>query len=108
MLTTAIAQIEGVHVVSSAQIEDLLAPQDPANASLAWYLQAARRAKATTLFDGVIYPVAAEVRLDLRRIDVASGDVMTAWSARGPELGALVDSLTRRVSPELAPTPPAE
>ena len=108
MLATNLARATGVRVISNARMYELLAQfgsgRDSAAASI---MIAARRAGATELVDGALYELAdGQLRLDLRRVDLASGTVKGAFSVTGGEPFALADSGTARLLMVLGATAP--
>ena len=61
---------------------------------------ASPKAGATELIDGTLYArPGGRLRLDLRRTDLASGDLRTTHTAEGRDVFALVDSGTGRTWP---------
>jgi hypothetical protein len=79
MLATNLARIARIPVLSPA-----LQPTGGA--------AGAREAGATQLIDGTVYALASGlVRLDLRRVDLASGHIVDTHSASGPDMFALLD-----------------
>jgi DNA-binding SARP family transcriptional activator len=100
MLATALAQCTALRVVSTARMYELTSRMGPPGGtpSPQAYAGAARAAGATELLEGALYAVDdSTLRLDLRRIDLATGNVRQAYSiaARGPF--ALADSGTARL-----------
>jgi TolB-like protein len=84
MLATNLARVPGISVVSPARIEELRHVGTTA--------AAAREAGATQLIDGSVYALATGmVRLDLRRVDLASGHIVDVHSTTGPDMFALLD-----------------
>jgi serine/threonine protein kinase/tetratricopeptide (TPR) repeat protein len=100
LLATNLARSPTLRVVSNARLYELMgrgASNGPLDAGL--YNTAARRAGATMLVDGSLYALGGDsLRLDLRRIDVASGEVFAAYSVVARDLFTLVDSGTARVA----------
>ena len=108
MLATNLARTAGLRVISNARMYELLAQlgrgRDSGAASI---MIAARRAGATELVDGALYQLAdGQLRLDLRRIDLATGAVKGALSVTGGEPFALADSGTARLLAVLGATGP--
>lgn len=97
LLSTDLARVSGVHVVSHSRLYEVLGQigeKDPTSTSIA---DAARRAGATELLEGVLYRRGSSpgaLRLDLRRIELSTGVVSHAFSAEGTDLFSLVDSVT--------------
>lgn len=109
MLATNLARAPGVRVISSARMYELLGERASASdTSGTQVVTAARQAGATELIDGALYDVGPEhFRLDLRRVDLASGAVLQAYTIQAPDLFTLADSGTGRLVDDLggkAPT----
>jgi DNA-binding SARP family transcriptional activator len=84
MLATNLARVPGIAVVSPARIDELR--------HLGTTAAAAREAGATHLIDGSVYALATgPVRLDLRRVDLATGRIVDVHSTSGPDLFALLE-----------------
>jgi DNA-binding SARP family transcriptional activator len=104
MLATALARSPTVRVVSTARMYELgsrLGPagSDSASSSTA---RAARAAGATELLEGSLYALDdGTLRLDLRCVDIATGNVRTAHSVVAKNPFALADSSTARLIAEL-------
>jgi hypothetical protein len=72
------------------------------------YSAAARRAGASDLVDGALYAQAGGVlRLDLRRINLATGDILKALTVSGRDVFELVDSGTARLAETVGANGPA-
>lgn len=95
LLATDLARASGIAVVSSARVYDLLMANGRLDdTTRAGYLLAARRAGAAHLFDGSIFELPnGRYRLDLRRIDPATGLITADRSVTGTDLFAMVDTL---------------
>jgi DNA-binding SARP family transcriptional activator/TolB-like protein len=107
MLATNLARSPGLHVVSSARMHELLADADTSDFANAM-LTAARRAGAAELVDGVIFRRAdGRLRLDLRRTDLATGQVRSAHTVEGVDLFDLVELGTRELVTGLGLTAPS-
>lgn len=101
MLTTNLAQLEGLRVVSAQRLLDLLRqagreeteeiPDDLA-------LQIAAQSGARTLVRGSFMAVGSEIRMDVQLIDLGDGTVTTAEQARGSDVFALVDDVSAKLS----------
>jgi DNA-binding SARP family transcriptional activator/TolB-like protein len=104
MLATNLARIEGLQVVSTARLLELIARagQSPDAAA---YAAAARRAGASDLMEGGLHAVEGGLLLELRRVDLASGSVRGAWRIEGTELFGLVDSATSEIAVTLGRGP---
>jgi DNA-binding SARP family transcriptional activator len=99
MLATNLARAEGLEVVSTSRMYELAAQlRREGDSSDAVMARAARLAGATHLVDGALYEVSpGRLRLDLRKVDVATGSVKSAHTAEGTDLFVLADSGTRRI-----------
>ena len=112
MLTTNLAQLEGLRVVSAQRLLDLLRqagrgateaiPDDLA-------MQIAARSGARRLLHGSFMAVGDEVRVDVQMIDLEDGTVAAAEQSRGSDVFALVDDVSARLSrqmlgPAITPT----
>jgi DNA-binding SARP family transcriptional activator len=111
MLATNLARVSALRVVSNARMYEIVsqmraAPgQDTLGATL---VAAARRVGATELVDGAVYDIGGgRLRLDLRRVDLATGDVRQALSVIGGDPFALADSGTARLVAALGGNGPA-
>ena len=104
MLTTNLAQIEGLRVVSAQRLLDLLrqAGREETEAipdDLA--LQIAAQSGARRLLRGSFMAVGDEVRVDVQLIDLEDGTVAAAEQARGSDVFALVDDVSARLSGQM-------
>jgi DNA-binding SARP family transcriptional activator/tetratricopeptide (TPR) repeat protein len=109
LLATNLARVEGLHVVSTARMLELLRRTAAAggDTTAAAVLSAARLAGATELIDGIVYTRPdGRLRLDLRRIGVRNGDILQAQTVEGADLFALVDSGTARLVAAHGAAPP--
>ncbi len=109
MLATNLARSTGLRVVSNARMVEMgqqLSSSSDSDAVRS--LVAARQAGATELVDGALYELApGQLRLDLRRVDLASGAVLQAYTVQGGDLFALADSGTQRLVQDLGATAPS-
>jgi tetratricopeptide (TPR) repeat protein len=101
MLTTNLAQLDGLRVVSAQRLLDLLRqagreeteaiPEDLA-------LQIAAQSGARALVRGSFVAVGSDVRLDVQLIDLEDGTIVAAEQSRGSDVFALVDDVSARLS----------
>ncbi len=99
MLATNLARIEGLRVVSNARMVEVMRQAGGGTDTAASTVAAARQTGATELVDGSLYNVGAgQYRLDLRRVDLATGAVLHAYTVQGADLFALADSGTARLA----------
>ncbi|HEX5818316.1 MAG TPA: BTAD domain-containing putative transcriptional regulator [Gemmatimonadales bacterium] len=106
MLATNLARAAGLEVVSTSRMYELVAQLrrdgDSSDGAMA---RAARMAGATHLVDGALYEVSpGRLRLDLRRVEIASGSVKSAHTVEGTDLFVLADSGTRRIAADAGGT----
>jgi DNA-binding SARP family transcriptional activator/tetratricopeptide (TPR) repeat protein/TolB-like protein len=110
LLATNLARAQGVRVVSAVRMHEIagrLAAPDSGAAGDAALAAAAREAGATELVDGMLYSLAdGGLRLDLRRVDLASGRIRAAESVSGADFFAVVDSGTARLLGTIGAAPP--
>ncbi|HEY0809668.1 MAG TPA: BTAD domain-containing putative transcriptional regulator, partial [Longimicrobiales bacterium] len=98
LLATNLSRVDGLAVVSDARIYELLSHQDgnPENAQA--MTEAARRAGADELLQGVLYRRRDRLRLDLRRVDLRTGVVRDVFTAEGADVFELTDRATQTVA----------
>ncbi len=94
MLATNLARAEGLQVVSTARMYELMAQGQATTDSVAGMMMAARAAGATELLDGSLFDSAGTLRLDLRRTDIATGSLRPGLRVNGKDLFGLVDAGT--------------
>jgi tetratricopeptide (TPR) repeat protein len=98
MLATNLARARGVRVISPARIHELLHQIGATDTAVGAFVVAARRAGVGELVDGTLYALPdGMLRLDLRRVDVASGAMRAGLTIQGRDLFALADSGTARL-----------
>jgi tetratricopeptide (TPR) repeat protein len=100
MLVTGLAQTQGLDVVSSErllEILDRLAPESAASIAPRHVLEVARRAGAGAVVVGTVMGGGPELRIDVRVQDPADGRLLFAHGVRGEELFALVDEITKQI-----------
>lgn len=100
MLATNLARVPAFRVVSTARLYELASQMGSGSDTAASALvAAARQAGATELLDGALYDLGdGGFRLDLRRIDLESGNVESSHSVTGASLFAIADSGTARLA----------
>jgi TolB-like protein len=109
LLSTNLARVPGLHVVSAARMLELMRRTSVAgDTSAGAVLAAARLAGATEMIDGIVYArPGGRLRLDLRRIGLANGDILQAQTVEGPDVFALVDSGTALLVAAHGASPPS-
>lgn len=92
LLATDLARVGGLAVISHPRLE-AVAGQLQAAGMVAGPADAARAAGAADLIEGVLYQRGGDtLRLDLRRVDAATGVVREALTVEGRDAFALADS----------------
>ena len=108
LLSTNLARVQGLRVVSAARMLELMqGTSSGGDTSAGAVLAAARLAGATELVDGIVYARPdGRLRFDLRRIGLATGDILQAKTVEGEDLFALVDSGTAKLVAAHGGAPP--
>jgi DNA-binding SARP family transcriptional activator len=108
MLATNLARGSGFRVVSSTRMLELMRQLGGSADSVGVISAAARQAGARELVDGSLYTLSPTLqRLDLRRVSLATGEVIRAYRIEGKDLFGLADSGTSQLVGDLggrAPT----
>ncbi|HSB53930.1 MAG TPA: BTAD domain-containing putative transcriptional regulator [Gemmatimonadales bacterium] len=108
MLATNLSRGTGFRVVSTGRMLELTRQIRDHGDSADVVGRAARQAGAAQLIDGSLYTLApGSYRLDLRRVDLATGAVIRSYKVEGADLFALVDSGTAGLIPDLGGELPA-
>ena len=109
LLATNLARVPALRVVSTARLYEIMRGAGATDAKdPGAFGAAARRAGASELVDGSLYAEAGgTLRLDLRRISLASGDILVALTVSGRDIFELVDSGTARLAAQVGTTGPA-
>ena len=98
LLTTSLARVRGIRVVSHGRMLELMRTVGGERADTSGFVEAARRAGATEVVDGTLFTRPdGRLRLDLRRVDLVSGAIGDVTTIEGNDLFALVDSGTARL-----------
>jgi len=109
LLTTSLARVPTIRVISHGRMLELMHSlgftTDTGQRGL---VNAARQAGATEVVDGTLYArPGGRLRLDLRRVDLATGAIGDVHTVEGNDLFALVDSGTARLLASLGSPVPA-
>ena len=97
MLVTSLAQTPGLDVIGTDRLEASFRELGLAPTDRSARHQVARRAGAGAVLIGTIFRTGSETRLEVQVHDVATGRVVVARTARGPDLFGLVDGLAQDV-----------
>ena len=111
LLATDLARVPGLHVVSHARLYDVLSQLGARAATPSAISDAARHAGAEDLIEAVLSqgPDSAHpLRLDVRRVDLASGMSAPARSFSGRSISELADRATADVAAEFELSAPAQ
>ena len=99
LLTTSLARVRGIRVVSHGRMLELMrSAGNTSDTSAGGFVNAARQAGATEVIDGTLYSrPGGRLRLDLQRVDLATGAIGDVHTIEGNDLFTLVDSGTARL-----------
>jgi len=100
MLLTSLAQTRGLDIVSMQRIREAAKQrgvQDLASLDPSQGADIAKQAGAGAIVTGSIYKAGAEIRIDARVEDLASGRVLAGETVRGSDVFAMVDQLTASI-----------
>jgi DNA-binding SARP family transcriptional activator/tetratricopeptide (TPR) repeat protein len=109
LLTTSLARARAIRVVSHGRMLELMhSLKGTSDTTAGGLVSAARQAGATEVVDGTLYArPGGGLRLDLRRVDLATGAIGDVQTVEGSDLFALVDSGTTRLLASLGIAGPA-
>ena len=100
MFSTDLGRLKDVQVVANSRMLELT-PRD-ADTSRTAFNDAARRAGAAEVIEGELIPLGAgRLRLEVRRVDVATGLVRGGYRVSGSDRIALFDSVTALIAADL-------
>jgi len=106
LLATSLARVPGLPVLSSTRLFEIVADASVAQRSMGW---AARRAGARVLLEGAVHRNDdGSLRLELRRVDLSSGEILASYSATGRTLLDLVNRITVQIASTMQLSPPAQ
>ncbi len=100
MLLTGLAQTNGLDLVSTQRLVEAARQQGAPDLKTLEFDKAAQVAKhagAGAIVTGSVHTNGADIRIDARVEDLASGRILTAQSVRGTDAFALVDQLAARI-----------
>ena len=105
MLATNLGRVGRLRVVSAARMYELVSQAGDGDSSEGALVRAARGAGATELVDGALYARDdGGFRLDLRRVELGTGNIQKTYSIVGATLFELADSGTARVAADFGET----
>lgn len=111
MLTTDLSDSQGLEVIATQRLHDLLATagHDPKQGlDRSTTAELARWAGAEVVISGSVFKAGDQFRIDAQAYDTESGTVMTAYKAEGPELFPVVNDLTAGLLQRLSAAPEEE
>jgi DNA-binding SARP family transcriptional activator/TolB-like protein len=108
LLATDLARIRGLSVVSDARLYEILGQLGVRELTQQTFAEAARRAGAAELIEGILYRRPGGVlRLDLRRVGARDGVVREAYTADGANAFEVADRVTATIAKTFALTAPS-
>jgi tetratricopeptide (TPR) repeat protein len=108
LLATDLARVSGITVVSGARLQELHLRLARGDSSRAAIMRTARAAGAQEVLEGELYRRGPEtMRLDVRRVELASGAIRRAYTVEGSDLFTLVARLSTQVAAELGQAAPS-
>ena len=108
ILTNNLARVSGIQVLSRIRVLELLNRRAGTDHSAEEVAAAAREAGATELLEGGVNAIAdGRLLLDLRRVDLITGKLQTAYRLEGRDLFALMDQATSEVAASFGRSAPA-
>ncbi len=100
MLATNLARVGGLSVLSNARLFELMLPGQDTLAT--GYLEAARRAGATEIFQGrLLSGPQWSLAMEIQRVDLATGLVRSGYRVAASDRYALIDSMTAAIARDL-------
>ncbi len=108
LLATDLSRVRGLSVVSDTRLHEMLGQLGVHELTRQSFAEAARRAGAVELIEGVLYrrPGGA-LRLDLRRVNANDGAVRESYTTDGADAFELVDRLTATIAETFALSAPS-
>jgi DNA-binding SARP family transcriptional activator/TolB-like protein len=99
LLATNLARVPRLQVVSNTRMHELLGQLREHTAPEAAVARAARRAGATEMVEGTLYRLPdGSMRLNMQRVDLATGSVQSAYSVAGADPYVLADRSTAELA----------
>ncbi|HSL72626.1 MAG TPA: BTAD domain-containing putative transcriptional regulator, partial [Longimicrobiales bacterium] len=107
LLATDLSRVAGLSVVSQPRLLETLVQLDSRDETTQALADAARRAGASEILEGVLYRRGTTLRLDLRRVDLRRRLVRESYSASGSDAFELTERATADIARAFALTAPA-
>ncbi|HEX6090572.1 MAG TPA: bacterial transcriptional activator domain-containing protein [Gemmatimonadales bacterium] len=107
LITADLSQLDGIAVLSEGRLYEMVARARGSMDARDHVLDAARRSGATELLDGVLRVRPGLYRLELQRVELASGTVRGALVIEGSRIGDVVAQATSRIADAFRLAPPA-
>ena len=107
LITADLSQLDGIAVLSEGRLYEMVARARGSMDARDHVLAAARRAGATEVIDGVLRVRLGLYRLELQRVELASGTVRGALEIEGSRIGDIVAQATSRIADAYRLDPPA-
>jgi tetratricopeptide (TPR) repeat protein len=99
MLATNLARVPGLQVISTLRMLELIDRQKNRDQGDAAVAAAARSAGATELMEGGIHELeGGRIRLELRRVELATGAVRSAYRVEAADVFDLVNKATQEIA----------
>lgn len=108
LLSTDLVRVPGLHVVTRDRLHDLLGQRGVTDATPSAITEAARSAGASIVLEAVLAPEPDHtLRLELRRVELATGAVSEPRTVTGSSVFALADRATAAVAEDFGLRAPA-
>ena len=106
MLATNLARVEGLAVLANSRLIELMGAGHDSSATA--YMDAARRAGASDLFEGTVRRTSRDgIALEIRRVELSTGVVRRAYRVNAADRYAAIDDMTRAIANQLAKVLPS-
>ena len=106
LIAADLSQLQGIAVLSEGRLYELVARARGSMDTRSHVLDAARRAGATELLDGVLRAEPGRYRLELQRVDLATGTVRGTLDLDGARIRDIVTQATSRIADAHRLAPP--
>lgn len=106
LITADLSQLDGIAVLSEGRLYEMVARARGSMDARDHVIDAARRSGATELLDGVLRARPGLYRLELQRVELASGTVRGALVIEGSRIGDIIAQATSRIADAYRLPPP--